>query len=408
MQVESQQQDSDRHQKRPTLLIVCVSVTALALLFVIIRPDIHTNSAAPPNDFAFYWTAARLVLDGKNPYSVADTVDLQRRFFAADRALVMLNPPWILPLIAPFGVMPFAIGVRLWLGMGLALVMIAVHWLWDLYGDGESRWIGWLVAATFLPVAVVLAIGQIGPVILFGLAGYLRFQARQKNYLAGTFLFFVALKPHLIFLVWVALLLYALYHKRWESLAAFFSLLGVASLLAVVLDHHVFYEYSALFRSGQAVLQATPTLSGVLRSISGSAPMQFLPVAGAFVWFAIYWHRWRSSWDWRSRLPSLLLVSMVATPYSWFFDQVVLLPSIFFATVSVLRSRRRVWLEAATVYMVVNAIVLRFLLDRRTMFWYSWTGLAWLAIYVAVQKRKTAVEIGAQDDVAAKRDLLGR
>jgi Glycosyltransferase family 87 len=384
MQVKTQQQDSDRHQKRPTLLIVCASVTALALLFI------HPDSAAPPNDFAFYWTAARLVLEGKNPYSVADTVDLQRRLFAADRALVMLNPPWILPLIAPFGVMPFSIGTRLWLVMGLALVMISVHWLWDLYGDGESRWIGWLVAATFLPVAVVLAIGQIGPLILFGLAGYLRFEARQKNYLAGTFLFFAALKPHLVFLVWVALLLYTLHHKRWESLTTFFSVLGVASLLAVVFDHQVLYEYAALFLHGKAVVQATPTLGGVLRSISGSAPMQFLPVAGAFVWFAIYWHLWRSGWEWRSRLPSLLLVSIVAVPYSWFFDQVVLLPSIFFATLSVLRSRRRVWLEAASVYIAVNAVVLRFLLERRTMFWYSWTGLAWLAIYVAVQRRKTA------------------
>ena len=173
--------------------------------------------------------------------------------------------------------------------------------------------------------------------------------------------------------------------------------MGIASLLAGVLDHQAFYEYAALFLHGKAVLQATPTLSGVLRSISGSAPMQFLPVAGAFVWFAIYWRRWRSSWDWRSRLPSLLLVSMVATPYSWFFDQVVLLPSIFFATVSVLRSRRRVWLEAATVYIVVNAIVLRFLLEGRTMFWYSWTALAWLVIYVAVQRRKTVAAFGAQD-----------
>jgi hypothetical protein len=392
MQMETQQQNSDRHQKWSTLLIVCLVATALALLFI------HPDSADPPNDFAFYWTAARLVLDGKNPYSVADTVDLQRRlFFAGEGALVMLNPPWILPLIAPFGVMPFSIGTRLWLVMGLAIMMISVHWLWDLYGDGESRWIGWLVAATFLPVAVVLAIGQIGPWILFGLAGYLRFQARQKNYLAGAFLFFAALKPHLVFLVWIALLLYTLHHKRWESLAAFFSVLGVASLLAVVLDHQAFYEYAALFLHGKAVVQATPTLGGVLRSISGSAPMQFLPVAGASVWFAIYWHRWRSRWEWRSRLPSLLLVSIVATPYSWFFDQVVLLPSIFFATLSVLGSRRRVWLEAATVYIVVNAIVLWFLLDRRTMFWYSWTALAWLAIYVAVQRRKTAPAFGAPD-----------
>lgn len=394
--METQQQHSGRHQKRPTLLIVCVSAIALALFFI--RSDIRPDSAAPPNDFAFYWTAARLVLDGKNPYSVADTLDLQRRLcLAGYRALVMLNPPWILPLIAPFGAMPFSRGTQLWLVMGLAIMMISVHWLWELYGDGGSRWIGWLVAATFLPVAVVLAIGQIGPLILFGLAGYLRFQARQKNYLAGAFLFFAALKPHLIFLVWVALLLYTLHRKRWESLAAFLSVLGVASLLALVLDHHVFYEYAALLRNGKAVLEATPTLGGVLRSISGLPAMQFLPIAGAALWFAIYWHRWRSSWEWRSRLPSLLLVSIVATPYSWFFDQVVLLPSVFFATLSVIRSRRRVWLETASVYIGVNAIVLRFLLERRTMFWYSWTALAWLAIYVAIQSRKTAVEFGAHD-----------
>src|ERR1700692_2113236 len=77
------------------------------------------------------------------------------------------------------------------------------------------------------------ASAQSGPLILFGLAGYLRFQARQKNYVAGAFLFFAALKPHLIFLVWVALLLYTLRHKRWESLAAFLSVLGFARLLAV-------------------------------------------------------------------------------------------------------------------------------------------------------------------------------
>lgn len=400
MQIEGEQQNSNRHRNRSPLLIVCVVATAFALLLI------HPDSAASPNDFAFYWTAARLVLDGKNPYSVADTVELQRRLFSAgDRALVMLNPPWILAVIAPFGLMPFSTGRLLWLAMGLGLMLISVHWLWDLYGDGEARWIGWLVAATFLPVAVVLAIGQIGPLILFGLAGYLRFQARQQNYLAGAFLFLPALKPHLLFLVWVALLLYTLHYKRWESLGSFLFLLGVASLLAMVLDRHVFYEYAVLLRNGSAVLQATPTLGGLLRYISGSPPMQFLPIAGAAVWFAIYWRRWGSNWEWRSRMPSLLLVSMVATPYSWFFDQLVLLPSVFFATLAVLRSRRRVWLEAAIVYVAVNAIVLRFLLDHRTLFWYSWTALAWLAIYVAVQRRTAAISEHIIDEVSPNRTI---
>jgi len=388
VQMEPDRQNSGSQRKRAIPLFACVLATALVPLFIT-YPIIHSNTDAPPNDFAFYWIAARLVLDGKNPYSVTDTVDLQRRLaFAGDRAVVMLNPPWILPLIAPFGVMPLSAGTRLWLVAALAIMMISVHWLWELYGDIKQRWIWWLVAAAFLPVAVVLAIGQIGPLILFGLAGYLRFQAEGRNYLAGAFLFFAALKPHLVFLVWIALVLHALYQKRYASFVAFLSALFVASFLAVILDQHAFYQYAGLLRTGTALLQPTPTLGGLLRRISGSASMQYLPVAGATLWFAIYWRRWRSSWEWRCRLPSLLLVSMVATPYSWFFDQVVLLPSIFFAALSVLRSRRRVWLGAGTAYIGVNAIVLHFILDRRTTFWYSWTALAWLAIYVAVQRFK--------------------
>jgi Glycosyltransferase family 87 len=392
--METPGQNSDRHRKRPTPLTVGGVATALALIFILVFN--HSDFSAPPNDFAFYWTAARLVLEGKNPYSIADTVDLQRRFsFAGNRALVTLNPPWILPLIAPFGLMTFSTGKLLWLVLGIASMLISVHWFWDLYGDDESQWIGWLVAATFLPVAVVLAIGQIGPLILFGLAGYVRFQDRQKSYLAGAFLFLAALKPHLVFLVWVALLLYAFHQKRCESLAAFLSVLGVASLLAVVLDRHAFYEYAALLRGGNAIPQATPTLGGLLRRISGFPSMQFLPVGAAALWFAIYWRRWCSGWEWRLRLPSLVLVSVVATPYSWFFDQVVLLPSIFLATLSVIRSPGRVRLAAGIVYILVNAIVLRFLVDGRTMFWYSWTGLAWLAIYLVFQRRDTVAASGA-------------
>jgi hypothetical protein len=165
-----------------------------------------------------------------------------------------------------------------------------------------------------------------------------------------------------------------------------------------MLDHSAFYEYSALFRGGNAVVpQLTPTIGGLLRYVSGYAPMQFLPIAAAGSWFAIQWHRWRASWDWRARLPGLLLVSIVATPYSWFFDQVVLLPSVFFATISVLHSGRRVCLLAAIAYLAVNATVLRFLLDHRTLGWYSWTALAWLLIYIAIQPGKTAANFGASE-----------
>jgi len=366
-------------------VILCLVAAALALL---LRPT--AEPVAPPNDFAFYWTAARLVLDGQNPYSPSETVNLQNRLsFAGKGPLVMLNPPWVLPLIVPFGLLSFSAGKSLWFVIGLALVFISVHWLWDLYGAGQNRWIGWMVAVTFLPVAVVLAIGQIGPFILFGLAGFLRFEARQNDYVAGIFLFLTALKPHLVFLLWIALLLCALLQRRWKPLAALLATLAGASFLAVLLDHTAFQQYVGHFGEERVVFQESPTLGGLLRHISGLPAMQFLPLAVAAVWFVVYWIRWRSSWQWRDRLPSLLLVSIVATSYAWFFDQVVLLPSLFCATVLVLRSQRRIWLGAIITYLAINCFTLLLLLNHRPAFYYSWTALAWLVLAGVVQQSST-------------------
>ena len=368
--------------KRRSTLVVCLIAATLALLLM---P--RAESTAPANDFAFYWTAAKLVLDGKNPYSPRETSDLQNRLsFPGKGRLVMLNPPWALPLVAPFGLVSFATGKSAWLLIGLALIFIAVHWLWDLYGGVENRWIGWLVAATFLPVAIVLAIGQMGPLILFGLAGYLRFESARQDYAAGAFLFLAALKPHLVFLLWIALLLCALYQRRWKPVAAFLATLVIASFLAVLIDPRVFSQYAGLLGAEKVVFQETPTLGGVLRHVSGFPPMQFLPIAVAAFWFAFYWMRWRASWVWRHRLPSLLLVSMAATSYAYFFDQVVLLPAMFYATVLALRSRRHIMLGAVISYLAINCSVLFLLLHHKTTFSYSWTALAWLVLYEIVQQ----------------------
>ena len=368
--------------KRSSTLVACLIAAALALLYVPVG-----ESAARPNDFAFYWTAARLVLNAENPYSPGETVDLQNRLsFAGKGRLVMLNPPWVLPFIAPFGLLSFSTAKSLWLLIGLTLMFVSVHWLWDLYGTAEHRWIGWLVAGTFLPVAVVLAIGQIGPLILFGIAGYLRFEARRDDYVAGTFLFLAALKPHLVFLVWIALLLCALYQRRWKPIAAFLGTLAIASFLAVLLDHQVFYQYAGLLGAERVVLQETPTLGGLLRHISGFPPMQFLPIGIAILWFVFYWLRWRSSWVWQYRLPSLLLVSVAATSYAWFFDQVILLPGVLYATVLALRSPRHIRLVTVILYLTINCSVLFLLLNHKTTFSYSWTALAWLVLFGLLQR----------------------
>jgi hypothetical protein len=147
----------------------------------------------------------------------------------------------------------------------------------------------------------------------------------------------------------------------------------------------VFYQYAGLFGAEKFVFQETPTLGGLLRHISGFPAMQYLPLGIATLWFVFYWVRWRRDWVWRYRLPSLLLVSMVATSYAWFFDQVILLPGVLYGTVLALRSPRRIRLVTVILYLTINCSVLFLLLNHKTTFNYSWTALAWLILFGVVQ-----------------------
>ena len=372
----------DRLPRSRSVWVVFSVAIVISLLMI---PNAEWRNA--PNDFAFYWTAAKLVLAGGNPYSPQETVARERQMtFTGKGPLVMLNPPWILPLIVPFGLVAFSLAKSCWLVISVILLAISVQWLWDLYGDGHDPWVGWLLTATLLPVAVVLIIGQIGPLLLFGLAGFLRFDAKQRFMLAGTFLFLTSLKPHLVFLLWPALLLDGVYRRRWKSPVALGAMLAGSSLLGVLLDHRAFQQYLELFSTQGIALQETPTIAGLLRHISGMQIVQFLPAAAAGLWFAFYWFHRRSDWNWRSSTPTLLLISTAATTYAWFFDQVVLLPAVFQTAMAVIRSRRRLWLGAGAVYLAINYIPLAFLVNHRPALWYSWTGAAWLILAVVARK----------------------
>jgi Glycosyltransferase family 87 len=324
------------------------------------------------NDFSFYWIAAKLLLSGQNPYSATASDAL----LPAHPGLVLFNPPWALPVIVGLGWLPFAIAQLVWLFVSLALLAISVHWLRQIYGLDLNSISAWLLTATFLPVLVVLMIGQMGPLLLFGIVGFLRFESRC-HYLAGALLFFAALKPQLVFLVWIALLLCALSLRRWKPLVGFAGVFALANAAVFLMRPAIFADYWRMLSTAHVGLYESPTLGGLLHHLSGYTALQFVPFGLALGWFAWQWNRFRASWDWRERLPALLLVSVVATSYAWFFDQVILLPALFYAA-------HRAGFLARIGYMLINLTVLGLLIAHKTVFWYSWTAVAWMLLYELV------------------------
>jgi hypothetical protein len=362
---------------------MCLAVLPILLCGITLPASRQTHGNV--NDFVEYWTAAHQVFHGNDPYAAGPTLALERQVgFAQSNPLIMRNPPWIVPVIAVFGLLPFAAAQNLWLGCGLISLLISARWLWGLYQEkGQSPWTSLVATALFLPVTVALAIGQISPLVLLGVAGFLHFEKQGKLGWAGGFLFLVAQKPHLIFLLWVALLLWSIRMSVGRTLAALTSITVAASLVAVALDHSIFAQYFSLFTRDRVLLELTPTASGLLRLSLPQYPLvQLLPALLAFIWFCFYWRSSRDRWQWREEMPVLLLVSLLTTPYGWFFDQVVLLPCAFQVVAWLMTSRRLVSTRVAGLYLAANAAALALILGHRTTFWYVWTVPAWLALYM--------------------------
>jgi hypothetical protein len=226
------------------------------------------------------------------------------------------------------------------------------------------------------------------PVVLLGLAGFLYFEKKQKLGRAGGFLYLVALKPHLVFLVWLALFVWSMQKSKVRTLVTFGLVTLTASLIAIALDHAIFSQYVGLLTSGGVLAELSPTLAGALHLwLPQYRWAQALPAVLALIWFLLRSRGARDGWQWREEMPILLLVSLLTTSYGWFFDQLVLLPCVFQASQWLTTSRRLISIRMASVYLGVNALVLLLILGHRTTFWYVWTVPAWCGLYGACSVR---------------------
>ncbi|MBM3981854.1 MAG: DUF2029 domain-containing protein [Planctomycetes bacterium] len=379
-----------------------VMLVALALVGVLLAGQVRRLLADPtvwpPDDFVEYWAAARLTLNGENPFDEARLLELQRAAGrATDEAVMMWNPPWALPAVLPLGLLPAREAQLLWLLVHLGVTGFCADRLWLLCGGARARrWVGWALAFAFLPTAFALSSGQIGPFLLLGAVLFLECarrwdRDRRWEYAAGVATVLLAIKPHLAYLVWAGLAVDAVAHGRWRVLAGG-ALTGLAcAVLPMAFNPQVWHQYADAMGNRPPAQWASPTLGTLLRMAFGEElfRLQFVPVALGLAWFA--WFRWlaRAGWNWFDRLPLVLLVSFVTTPYgAWPFDMVLLLPAAF-AIITKNPAR-----PLAIGLALVNVGCLLMNLLQTGSFWFVWVSPAVLALY-AVHMTRTSIEQGA-------------
>lgn len=375
---------------RRALLAVGVIVAAVALAFQL--PRLVDRGVLPIDDFAEYWAAGRLNLQAGNPYDVNQLDVLQRGAGLPEDepAIIMWNPPWTLTFVMPFGLPPYPLARLVWLLFHMGLVVLCADLLWhDFGGTNNRRWIAWFVALTFCPTLITLKSGQISPFILAGLTGFLVCQRGRHDFWAGAVMVFASIKPHLVYLIWVAVVLWALDQRRWRVLlgiaAGFVGALGVP----IVFNHDLIHQYLEAIKQPPVDWMAT-TFGTLLRMWFGSEhkALVFLPSLLGFLWLVPYWLTHRRDWRWEEQLPLLLLVSNSTAAYGWLGDQVILLAALAPMAAWLEHSRRQTIVMAVAVYANLNLLDLCiniFFNQPEHQIWHLWTAPALLAGFLIVR-----------------------
>ena len=379
-------------------LLLFALAAALVLLPIQQNGSGRGLSSLPLLDFVGYWAAGRLNVHGENPYDPERVEQLERAAGRDDEGIVMWNPPWALPLVMPLGLLDCRSARLLWLTLHLLVLVGCADALWRLYGGpATQRGIAWILAFTFLPSLFVLTEGQITPLVLLGAVLFLLLIRQRRDKLAGAALLLLALKPHLVYLFWPALLLWCIQERRWSVLLGGALAILSAVGLALVFNPDVLGQYWHTM-TRQPPQYHTPTLGTVLRLWLGAEHyrLQFLPLALGLAWLVPYWLRHRHSWDWSERLPLVLLVSLLTAAFgAWLFDLVLLLVPILQVAAGRCREPSGTPmvrlgspdLLALLGYGLVNLIIVGQLVWEVPHFAYLWVTPALLLLFVVVRRR---------------------
>lgn len=399
-----QRADTGQLQKRHIVVAIAILVWLLVLGVLGWRVNrLRVQAAAgqfDTDDFVEYWAAGRVFAQGGNPYDAGALLPLERRAgWAKPNALMMWNPPWVLALVTPFALLPYWLGHELWFWVHLIVLVATADWIWRTRGGAASRrWIGWLVPLLFFPAFLALTLGQISPLLLAGLAGFVWSVQRRRYLLAGSFASLIAIKPQVLYLFWIFLLLWVWQERRWQILAGGAIAFLISSVLVSLINPAVYAHYwTAVTTSSGPLIWETPTWGEALRKLvpGHQVWLEFVPTVMGGLAGLWLWQRWGEGFAWQDHLNSILLLSAVTTSFGWTFDMVILLPVaisilIWFAAAP---ARNWWWLCGLIIIQVVLVAQLRAEVSYFVTLWMPAT-LA-LLYWIASRIQDTETHLGA-------------
>jgi hypothetical protein len=199
----------------------------------------------------------------------------------------------------------------------------------------------------------------------------------------------------LLYLFWLALVLWIIEKRHWQLMIGAMVSGFIAAAIPLLFSPSVYADYVQLNTIKTLPTPydwQTPTIGGAARLFFGAEKiwLQFVPCFIGIVWLLFHWHKSKHQWEWSEQLPSLIVASLATASFAWSFDYIVLLPAIIQAA-SWLSRRRVLFRESPIiiVYVIIMTLyVLLFFLSPND-FWRFWLGPAFVIVYLIFHKQMT-------------------
>ena len=341
------------------LLVLLLSLASYALAVGIVNSiDYHNN------DFFTFWLAGHLVMQGGNPYSPMQWVAGHHQFgvtWIPNQAYVYPLP--LALLFAPLGLLSLYQAYIVWVAFTIMMILVSLAILMKALAGPFRLAIPILTGIViFRPTTLTLVTGQISGWLLLLLAITAYLWEKGKWEWGSLLLPILMLKPNLgaplVFLLGFWLLL----QKRYKSMLVMV-LMGLLLFCIGFLQNH---QWLSLYWSiGNTKLAQTfggsPTVWGLGALISHNQNTITLIIgclAGLAILFGFFRAILRAGDTLRpvSVLALAVCVTLLVTPYTWTYDQVLLILPISAVILAMDQMGRRFWL-AASVFLAIDMFV---------------------------------------------------
>ena len=284
------------------------------------------------SDFYCLYQGARTIAAGKDPYDETVWRDATAGTFPSVYGGTAAPPCpgrygyplWTAVALIPIGVMPIELASTAWLTLSIGAAVLGMALAWRAAG-GRRRFAALFAVIVVMsqPFWIFLLSGQLSGLLL-GLAGATAWAiARTRERTAGVALLLSALKPQVVGITVPAVIVRAALERRWRLVAA--AIATGAAMLVVPLAFVRNWPFEWLGEvSGRRirVVDEMPTAWGFAAQVLGNALWGALVLAVlAAVLVAILWHR---QLDTRAVFVLSIPLSLLATPYAWSYDYLVL------------------------------------------------------------------------------------